>query len=819
MSLSSVMKRFKREAGLSEVFPVTHLDTPAIFETKTGTLGSVLRVSGIPFELADNDVLNHKSFLLHQAISSLDARFMVYVTMHRKKVSCALKGTFKNTFARLLDERYQEQFKDSQLYENVLYLTIVLKGNTSSKADSLINWMKTSTRLESREERMAILNQAVMQLKSHLLSFTPVLLGEQDDDKGYSELLEFLGIFTNAGYSLPFAFPESFPSIAKNIPETIKNEMKYPKGHTGQYISRYSLYFGEYIQFQGNTSADVYFAAMLSLKKYPKETASILLDNLLAADCEFISTHTFAPLPREASLKIINERRGKLLNAEDKGKSQVAALAELEDSIASETAALSYHHHTLMIMAASIEALEKNILDITRRYGSVGIAVVRETLGQEAAFFSQIPGNFHFIARASLITSKNFTDLSPLHNPVRGYNGNNFLGSAVTLMQSPSKTPCFFNFHEKGSSTNPSKGHSAIFGGNDSGKTTLVNFLDAQMMRFDSRSIYLDRDESSKIYILAMGGSYTKIAPSSGIAMNPLQLPDTPENRLFLKSWFEMLLLDEGESGLSADIAKIAHGCIDYAFEQLAPEYRTLSNVAHFLPKDFARWAHMEKWLKGDMSRNEGSFHWIFDNETDVLNLDFDRAGFDITWLMDEAKSCISTPVYLYLLHRMRQSLDGRVTALVIAEAWQVFASPFWVKCLSEWMPTIRKKNGFFVFDTQSPETVVKSPASHIILNNLASLVVFPNQKADEETYKKYLHLSEAEFQTVLQTPVTSRIFLYKQGHTGMLCKLDLSSMNDCMRVLSGNTQSVKMLDSIIAETGNNSDDWLPVFMERSTRL
>ncbi|MDF1931664.1 hypothetical protein PGH45_18585 [Legionella pneumophila] len=52
------------------------------------------------------------------------------------------------------------------------------------------------------------------------------------------------------------------------------------------------------------------------------------------------------------------------------------------------------------------------------------------------------------------------------------------------------------------------------------------DFLDTQMGRFGGRSFFIDRDESSKIYILASGNSSDiKIEPSNPIAMNPLQLP------------------------------------------------------------------------------------------------------------------------------------------------------------------------------------------------------------------------------------------------------------------------------------------------------
>lgn len=824
MNLSNVLKRVYQETKISDLVPVTHLNIPTIFESQSGFVGSVISVSGVPFEIEDPETLNHQKFLLHQALLGLDSRFIVYVTTHRHKTSRALTGEFKSAFAHHLDKQYQQRFQKQNLYTNHLYITVVLKGDDSNKTGSLLQWAqrisgKNHSEIAShqREVKITALTQTMQQLKANLASFGASILGEKDESRGFSELIQFLGLMVNAGRSLPFDTPVYSPAITNSIPDTFKQEAKYPHGHLGQYVSRYQLLFGEYIQFQGNTHDDCQFGAMLSLKKYPTNTVNILLDHLLSLDCEFIATHTFAPIGRDASLKRIAQKRTTLLSAEDKAISQTDALAYLEDGVASETLLLGAHQHTIMLLAPSKTLLDNAILEASKRYASSGIVVVRETLGLEPAFWSQLPCNQHFIARASLITSQNFVDFCPLHNASQGSNNENFLGGAVTLLETPSKTPVYFNYHAKGSRTNPSKGHAAVFGGNNAGKTTLVNFLDAQMMRFGGRSFYIDRDESSKIYILACGNSaYTKIDPSSSVAMNPLQLPDSPENRAFLRVWFGTLVQAEGESLIPSSIAETINDCIDYAFEQLAPEYRTLSHVSQFLPMDFPRWPHLRKWLKQDHSRIDGEFHWLFDNQEDALNLDFDKVGFDVTFLIDQTPLMIATPVYLYLLHRMRQCLDGRLTSFVLAEAWQLFASSFWEKCLKEWLPTIRKKNGHFIFDTQSPKTIVDSPIKHIVLDNLATMIVFPNPLADRETYIEQLKLSESQYQAIQENSPSSRMFLYKQDNEAMLCKLDLSSLDDYIRVLSGNTRSTKLLDEIIHEVGSNPDHWLPLFFERS---
>ncbi|WP_373443246.1 hypothetical protein ABXK18_00020 [Legionella pneumophila 130b] len=107
----------------------------------------------------------------------------------------------------------------------------------------------------------------------------------------------------------------------------------------------------------------------------------------------------------------------------------------------------------------------------------------------------------------------------------------------------------------------------------------------------------------------------------------------------------------------------------------------------------------------------------------------------------------------------MRQCLDGRLTSFIIAEAWQLFASPFWEKALREWLPTIRKKNGHFIFDTQSPKTITDSPIKHIVLDNLATLIAFPNPLADKETYMEHLKLTEAQFEAIKENTPNHAFF------------------------------------------------------------
>lgn len=826
MSLYEHLSLVRKEQGISSIFPVTHLNSSTIFETKEGLIGSTIKLKGVSFVMEPDEVLNQLSNELHQAFKCFDEKYIQYVTIHHKKIDVSLDGEFKTEFSKTVNKKYHDRFKGRNLFCNDLYVTIVLKGDTSTKEGKALNFLKRFNKkhlIKNRESsRLALckeLDSKISQFLTLMATFKPTLLGSKDKEVGYSELIAFLSLIPNAGIAQAMMGDSEFSPIANYIPNTLKQNELYPNGSLGQYITSNRIMFGEYVQFQSPFKNDTKFGAMLSVKKYPKETSSVCLDPLLNLDCEFISTHTFAAEEKNAALDKIDKRRSKLISSSHKGESQINALSALEDDLASEKATLGYHHNSIMLIANCVENIEEAINETAKAYLKSGTTLVRETIGMEAAFWAQIPGLHRMIARSSLITSKNFIDFCSMHNHQTGYRDGNFLGSAVTLLETPSKTPVYLNLHTKGSKTNPSNGMTLVIGGTDSGKNTLMNFVACQMSRYQGRMFFLEIFQASRIYVLADGGSYLTIAPSQAntFSLNPFQLCDSKENRSFIKSWFAALVLRENEEYLPAHLSKNISECVDYAFDCLQKEYRTLSNVSNLLPNDFERWDELDVWLKGKDGKSEGEYAWLFDNQEDSLAFDIDKFGIDVTYLIERTNTNISAPVYMYLLHRIAQSMDGdKLTSIIFDEFQQILKSKFLVKELESQIPTIRKNKGHFVFMTQSPEKIAKSSACADIIGNNATKLLLPNPNASKDVYQELFNLNDDEFQMIKETPLLSRLVLYKQADDSIVCKIDLSDLSDEIRVFSANKESNNLLDKIIGQVGQDPKDWLPEFIKRS---
>lgn len=824
--INQSMKKTCQEVGISKNFPITHFNSPTILESKDGAIFSVIKLLGVPFDTEKTDTLNAYKRTWHRALCSLNENFAILGTIHRKKGSAKLTGNFTNPLSKSINDSYMKQFDNQSMYVNDLYLTIVHKGVTTGNVGRLTNFFKKisgryikDARELRRNNSIKKLNDAVSQLAVSLSDFNPTVLGENDGTVGHSELLKYISLFVNAGEPLRFKAMTSKSTINKSFKKSLSSRLLYPHGNISQFVTTKRLFFGDYIQFQGSSHEETKFGAILTVKRYGSESACVMLDPLLHLECEFISTNSFAIESKPKCDTAIERHFNKLKNANDPAVTQIEELQVARDMLASDRMVMGFHHNTVMLISNSTRELDQQISSAIKCYMDAGIVAVRETLGQEPAYWAQIPTNFKFIARSSLISSQNFVDFFSLHNYRTGFFDGNHLGSALTIVETPSKTPLWFNLHARGPRDNEAPGHATLIGGNGSGKTVTMCFLDAQLNRYGGRSFFFDRNRGAEIYIRACGGYYAVLSPDheSEICFNPFQLEDSPTNRKFCKDWLVQLVKKEDELEVDEKIVDQLGQCVNYAYDQLAPEHRNLSHAVKVLPITFERWIRLRRWLKGDESRPDGEYAYLFDNQNDALVI-ADKMGFDMTHFLDNEPPAILAAVTMYLFHRLELSLNkgGKLVSVFLDEAWQYLDNDYWKTKLKKWLPTLRKLNCHLVFATQSPKSVCSSPISHTILDNCATNLYFANPQAKEEHYREGFNLTESEFSCIKDNEPQSRIFLYKQGHESALGRLNLGHLKSLLRIMSGTQETVNLLTTIRQEVGDDPQYWLPIFLEKS---
>jgi type IV secretion system protein VirB4 len=764
----------------------------ATIETRDGRLLQVINLAGFPFETADTDELNYRKSVRETMMRGIaNSRFALYHHIVRRETAPEMTGDFADPFSRSLDERWRDKLGRRKLYTNDLFLTLVrrpLQGRVGLLAEMLHAVRGAGDRHEAAAElvrELTALNAAQNGLISALSAYGARLLTAYDGPQGTcSEPLEFLSLLYNG---------EMRP-------------VRMPSADLGGYLPYRRVSFGaDALELAAAGRLPRTFAAMVSVKDYPGQTTPGMLDELLRLPVEMVVTQSFGFVDRQQTLNRMNLALRRMRASNDEALSQRADLATAKDNVAAGRSAFGEHHLTVMVKAASLAALNECAADVQSAFTDLGVISVREDVNLEPAFWAQFPGNFKDIARRALVSSNNFASLASYHNfPVGQAEGNHW-GPAITLLETTSSGPYYFNFH-KGD-----LGNFTVIGPSGSGKTVVLGFLLAQAQKFHPRTVYFDKDRGAEIFLRAIGGRYDVLRPGQPTGLNPLRLPDDPANRRFLVDWTAKLVTARGEQLDADDFARIADA-VDANFSQ-PEQYRRLRYFAELFQgsrrassTDLA--ARLTPW------HGSGDYAWLFDNAEDQLDLESRTVGFDMTQILEDPAA--RTPAMMYLFHRVEQRLDGSPSIIVIDEGWKALDDDAFVSRIKDWEKTIRKRNGIVGFCTQSAQDALSSRISSAIIEQAATQIFMVNPKAQEADYCGGFGLTAHELDLVRTLPDTAHCFLIKHGADSVVARLNLAGMPDLLTVLSGREASVRRLDEIRAVVGDDPAAWLPRLLERA---
>jgi len=774
-----------QEASAGRHLPYArHLDEITL-ETRDGLLLQTLRLGGLLFETAEAEELNYRAELRDAILRSTgSSRFSLYHHVVRRRADVVLQDQQPDPFSRDLDRRWRERLGHKDLYVNELFLTLVrrpLKGRIGLAARAG-DWFSLRNRRDgaSAAGEKRALDGAREALVAALGAYDPqVLTAYEEGGEIFSEPLEFLSSLLNGE----------------------ARKVVLPYSDLGHHIPVRRISFGQETVELGPTGAHGRrFVAMVSIKDYPGQTMPGMFDELYRLPFELTLTQSFAFVERGEALGRMNLALRRMRSAEDEALSLRAELGQAKDDVAAGRASYGEHHTTIAVHAESLALLDRHVAEVVAVLADLGVNAVREEIALEPAFWAQFPGNFQYIARRGLVSSRNFAGLASLHNfPIGQMKGNHW-GEAVTLFETTAAGPYFFNFHHG------DLGNFTIIGPSGSGKTVVLNFLLAQARKYRPRIIFFDKDRGAELFIRAIGGQYDRLHPDVTSSLNPLQLDDTPSNRQFLAEWLGLLA-----GGLRETEDELVRDAIAASYLQPRERRRLRFLVELFrgqsrpAPDDL--YARMRPWW------GAGERAWLFDNEEDRTDLLQESVGFDMTAILDDPVS--RTPAMLYFFHRVEQRLDGTPAIIVVDEGWKALDDDVFVRRIKDWEKTIRKRNGIVGFATQSAQDALESRIASAIIEQAATQIFMINPKARLEDYVDGFGLSRHEFDLIRTLPDNSHCFLVRHGKDSVVVRLDLTGERDLLTILSGREKTVRLFDEIMANTGPDPAAWLPSLLAK----
>ena len=790
-----------KEARVGDRLPYARLVDASTVLLRDGSVMSAVQVPGLLFETEDSDALNaHAATREVMLRSVLDARFVLYHHVIRRRVEVELDAAFPDPLSRHIDARWKERLAGGSLFVNDQFVTLIRrpargKAGLPERMAKLLSRGRGRGRgrgqdgLEPDPRDVKSLKAAITGLVASLQQYGAAVLGEYRapglPEGTNTELLELLSALYN-GEMRPVRRPAEGTDIGHMLP--------YRRASFGL----------DAMELRGSAGAD--FAAILGLKDYPEATSPGLLDPLLRLPFEMVVTESYAPAERTTARERIDLALRRSRSVDEEAAAERGEMLAARDALGNGAVGFGDHHLTVLVRERTLGRLDEAVAAAAAVLADTGAIAVREDVNLEPAFWAQFPGNEDYIVRRALISSANMAGFGSFHGFALGQAEGNHWGDAVTLLETTSATPFFFNFHAAGSGGGD-LGNFSVIGPSGSGKTVVMNFLAAQAQKFAPRTILFDKDRGAELFIRGIGGRYDRISPGLPTGFNPLALPDTAANRAFLRDWLGVLLEAEGPEELATIAAAVdASYANDPRLRRLGHFRELLAGTRRPAPGDLAD--RLSAWL------GEGEHAWLFDNATDRLDLGTRVLGFDMTALLESPR--LRTPTMMYLFHRIEERLDGQPTMILIDEGWKALDDAVFAARIRDWLKTLRKRNALVGFATQSARDALDSRIAAALVEQTATMVFMPNARARAEDYCDGFGLTAHEFALIRSLPAHSRAFLVRQPEASVVVRLDLAGAPEVLTILSGRESAVRRLDVLREGLGDAPAAWYPALTGRA---
>lgn len=802
----------RREQAVATHIPYSAHVAERILKTSAGDFIQAFRLGGASFESADDDELNNWHERLNVAwrnIASANVALWMHVIRRREQYAGAV--VTDGDFAGGLAAKYQSRLATETLMVNDLYLSVVYRPVAGAASGLLSKALAKRPRHRGEEDLDAALDACTklgQTISASLARYEPEALEIYlREGRHYSRLLEFLGVLVNGEWQ----------------------RMPVPRAPIAEALATTRPVFGtEVIEYRLPTETRV--GAMLGIKEYPTPTSVGMYNALLSAPFPFVMTQSFSFLSKATGQGLLQRQNARMANAGDFAVSQAEELVDALDALTSNEFVMGDHHFTLQVLADApasagvggaaerIKRLNDAVALARAMLADTGMTVAREDLALESAFWAQLPGNFRDRPRKAPITSRNLAAMAAFHNyPVGRATGNHW-GDALALLITSARSPYYFSLHASDPSdpdggSRKDTGHTFICGPTGSGKTVFIGFLVAMLARQGAVQVLFDKDKGLEILVRALGGIYLPLRNGVSTGFNPLQLSETPASIEFLKSWLRSLVRT------ATPLTTREEADLDHALKgtlALERENRRLSRLIEFTDSTRPEGIHarLARWC----SSTGGDYAWVFDNAEDSLaqRMTGQRViGFDVTEFLDH--EIVRSPITQYLFFCVRSLLTGQPFVCWADEFSRLLADSAFEQFAKDGLKVWRKLNGVFCAATQSPSDALSSPISRTIIEQTPTKIFFPNPDAAAADYIDGFGLTEREFKLIKeQLEPGTRMFLVKQGHSSVVCELDLKGFNAELAVISGRASSVARVNQLIEIHGADPEVWLPRFLEAS---
>lgn len=770
------MKRFitSRDPGLSDLLNYAHFVGDGIILNKDGAFLQSFQLRGPDIHSSTSDELDALANHFNQAIGYLEDGWMLHVDELRvPSMNYPKSGYFPNSVAALIDDERRQLFANEEIhYENQQIFTLIWKfpapliknirhwfiegAEQTTHQISLTDYLKQFEKTIERCLSLLRSELSIVPLDSRrLLDFLNTCLsGELEFLLAPAQdcfLDVVLGRRTLTGGYFPKIGDKNICALTINgylnsstIPGFLDEMSAYPL------IYRWS---NRFIPLSQTT-------AEREMKRYQKNWHNKI------KGFSGILKETISGKPAHK----------KNLDAETMSNEINLALA----SNTNRQVRFGYWTSVLIIIHEKIHLIDQACQNLSEYLRQNGFTCQREDVNCLDAWLGSIPGHGSCNARRLFIHSLNLAHILPLNSIWAG----RAVSSKSSLLppQSPpvfyaattGKTP--FRFHLDVGDI----GHQIIFGPTGSGKSTYLDFLIAQFLRYKNARIFVfDKDCSHLALTVALEGYHYDFGHCNQPYFSPLADLSTANSQMRACLFVENLVSLQ-KINLTPSMRKAIHQAVLLLACPEQKSYRNLSVLAASIQEATVREALQFYTLAGPMK--------LLDAEFDHLQTSH-LLTFEMNWLLAQTPD-IYLPVLFYIFDQIELFLENCHSQcpvlIILEEAWLYISHPLFSGKIKDWLKTLRKKNARVIFATQSLSDLYDHTQSSVnattaaIMESCPTKIFLPNPKLEESCqnlYKK-IGLNQRQIEIITQISIPKRHYYMVSPEGNRLIELGFKESN-----------------------------------------
>jgi len=783
ISLKSILYNYHSiNSSVSELLPWFEQLTSDLIINQDGSLLAGYEIEGLDKYSSSQIDFDRATQLFNNALKILNEKNTIWIYLDKKKIEIKIESNITNPISNFIEIEWSKDLSKRKLfsYKHFIFISFFPEVNESQSIEKWSQFFQNiflklrnlSFKLKN-EDTKQIIEKSIIEFEIQLDSYERILQNLKIKRLSKNNLLTQLSNRINLA------------SFRSKVPSSLVNQFSL-----NEFLSMDSIQRVEngVIKFIG--ALENKYVSMLTIKGYPGQVENTDIEKLLNVNAEFSIIHVYKFLSNENSKNTLMKKeqyyRSRVkspfvqmfekVSGVESTRSDLGQLSFANDSrqalisISETENKFGYHTMSILLVAESLDELDKTRKLVSEVLINIGFGVIKEVLHQIGAFMTSIPGAVDVMVRSTLIGISNLAHLVLLRSVKSESKFNQHLSEQrrinspfLCMFPTSSGVPEYFNFHVG------DVGHFLLIGQSGGGKSTLVNFLISMWQKYyPCKTIILDKDKSCYLTVKALGGEYINLSTNQNenYRMNPLQWLKDPEKFPLISSWIIGLLTTFNND----EISPYKVDRLNHALKLLTSSLSNNLTLSHLklmldgIDEDLS--SRLSPWVRDDQS--EFGFGYLFDNPIDTFFQNLSSQGtsiicIDFSSILVNEK--IARPIIEYLLLCVDNYIDGKSPSLIyLEEAWYLLKDKRFSDQFENWIKTMRKKMAIIGLSTQSVDDIKKLSISAAINDNIKTKIFLPNLQVDASysTYKDFLGLRDDHIQSLKNLTPKSQYLIWQ---------------------------------------------------------